>query len=81
MNPHEVREQMTRGLQRRLIGPLTNTPDETSWPGEYVEPKIVDDKFAEPKTYPILNVSTVLIQTRGAKTRTVISMNTHISTS
>jgi hypothetical protein len=52
MKPHEVREQMTRGLQRRLIGPLTNTPDETSWPGEYVEQKIVDDKFAEPKTYP-----------------------------
>ncbi len=52
MKPHEVREQMTKGLQRRLIGPLTNTPEETSWPGEFVEPKVVDDKFSEPKSYP-----------------------------
>ena len=52
MKPHEVRQQMTRGLQRRLIGPLTNTPEEISWPGEFVEPKIVDDKFSEPKSYP-----------------------------
>ena len=52
MKPHEVRTQMTKGLQRRLIGPLTNTPEEISWPGEYVEPKIVDDKFIEPKSYP-----------------------------
>ena len=52
MKPHEVRAQMTKGLQRRLIGPLTNTPEETSWPGEFVEPKVVDDKFSEPKSYP-----------------------------
>lgn len=52
MKPHEVRHQMTKGLQRRLIGPLTNTPEEISWPGEFVEPKVVDDKFREPKTYP-----------------------------
>ena len=52
MKPHEVRQQMTRGLERRLIGPLTNTPEEISWPGEFVEPKIVDDKFSEPKSYP-----------------------------
>jgi hypothetical protein len=52
MKPHAVREQMTKGLQRRLIGPLTNTPEETSWPGEFVEPKVVDDKFSEPKSYP-----------------------------
>ena len=52
MKPNEVREQMTKGLQRRLIGPLTNTPEETSWPGEFVEPKVVDDKFGEPKSYP-----------------------------
>lgn len=52
MKPHEVRQQMTRGLERRLIGPLTNTPEEISWPGEFVEPKIVDNKFSEPKSYP-----------------------------
>lgn len=43
---------MTKGLQRRLIGPLVNSPDEISWPGERVEPKVVDDMFSEPKSYP-----------------------------
>ena len=52
MKPADVRSEMIKGLQRRLIGPLSNTPAETTWPGEFVQPKIVDATFAEPKSYP-----------------------------
>ena len=52
MKPADVRSEMIKGLERRLIGPLLNTPAETTWPGEFVQPKIVDAAFAEPKSYP-----------------------------
>ena len=52
MKPADVRSEMIKGLERRLIGPLLNTPAETSWPGEFVQPKKVDAAFAEPKSYP-----------------------------
>ena len=52
MKPADVRSEMIKGLERRLIGPLLNTPAETTWPGEFVQPKIIDATFAEPKSYP-----------------------------
>lgn len=52
MKPSDVREEMIRGLARRLIGPLSNSPEELAWPGELIEPKVVNDSFSEPKTYP-----------------------------
>ena len=52
MKPADVRSGMIKGLERRLIGPMLNTPTETTWPGEFVTPKIVDATFSEPKSYP-----------------------------
>lgn len=52
MKPADVRQQMIRGLQRRLVGPLENTPEELTWPGITVEPKVVKATFSEPKSYP-----------------------------
>ncbi len=52
MKPADVRSEMIKGLERRLIGPMLNTSTETTWPGEFVKPKIVDATFSEPKSYP-----------------------------
>jgi hypothetical protein len=48
----QLNDEMIKGLERRLIGPLLNTPAETTWPGEFVQPKIVDAAFTESKSYP-----------------------------
>jgi len=52
MKPANVRADMIKGLERRLIGPLFNSPEELSWPGEFVKPKKVDSSFKEGKSYP-----------------------------
>ena len=52
MKPADVRSEMIRGLERRLVGPSSNTTAETTWPGEFIQPKIVDASFSEPKSYP-----------------------------
>jgi hypothetical protein len=52
ITPIEAREEVVRGIRRRLIGPLTNAIGDRKWPGHHVTGEIVDNSFHEPKTYP-----------------------------